>query len=127
MSQGKQLTYEQKQAIVAVKRSRDAEKTQGTTSATQEPARRTAQALHLRIATVTQGLAAGQKPHGRLVGGAPTPRGHACPIGSAHAMALVRRLLQDAALRGAMVPLPQLRQWFEQRQSERPDAALRRA
>ena len=52
MSQGKQLTYEQKQAIVDVKRYMDAEKTQGKSVSTPEPTRRTAQALTLSISTV---------------------------------------------------------------------------
>jgi transposase len=127
MSQGKQLTYEQKQAIVDVKRYMDAEKTQGKTIATQEPARRTAQALNLSISTVKQVLAEVQKHQGRLVGCAPKPRGHAFPIVSDHEIAIVRRLIQDAALRGAMVTLPKLRHWLEQRQIASPYSALRRA
>ncbi len=97
MSQGKQLTSEQKQAIVDVKRYMDAEKTQGKTVSTQEPARRTAQALTLSISTVKQGLAAVQKRQGRLVGYEPIPRGHALPTVSDHEIALVRRLSQEAA------------------------------
>lgn len=46
MSQGKELTYEQKQAIVHVKKYMDDEKGQGKSISTANPARRTAQALH---------------------------------------------------------------------------------
>jgi hypothetical protein len=111
MSQGKQLTYEQKQAIVDVKRSMEAEKTQGKTVSTPEPARRTAQALNVSISTVKQVLAEVQKHQGRLGDCAPKPRGHAFPLVSDHAMAIVRRLIQDAALRGEMVTLPKVRHW----------------
>jgi transposase len=127
MSQGKQLTCEQKQAIVDVKRYMDAEKTQGKTVSTQEPARRTAQALNLRISTVKQVLAEVQKHQGRLVDCEPKPRGHAFPIVSDHEIAIVRRRIQDAALRGEMVTLPKLRHWLEQRQIDSPYSALRRA
>jgi hypothetical protein len=116
MSQGKQLTYEQKQAIVDVKRYMDAEKTQGKTVSTQEPTRRTAQALNLSISTVKQVLAEVHKHQGHLVGCEPKPRGHALPTVSDHEITIVRRLIQDAALRGEMVTLPKLRQWLEQRQ-----------
>ena len=97
MSQGKQLTDAQKQAIVTVKRSMDAEQTHGKTVSTPEPARRTAPALHMRISTVTPVRAAVQKHQGRLGGYAPTPRGHALPPVSEHEIAVVRRLIQDAA------------------------------
>lgn len=127
MSQGKQLTYEQQQAIVDVKRYMDAEKAQGQTVSTQEPARRTAQALNVSISTVKQVLAEVQKHQGHLVGGAPKPRGHALPTVNDHEIAIVRRLIQDAALRGEMVTLRKLRQWLEQRQIDSPYSALRRA
>ena len=57
MSQGKELTYEQKQAIVHVKQHMDYEKGQGKSISTANPARRTAQALHVSLATVKSVLA----------------------------------------------------------------------
>jgi hypothetical protein len=98
MSQGKQLTYEQKQAIVDVKRYMEAEKTQGKTVSTQGPTRRTAQALNLSISTVKQVLAEVQKHPGRLVGCEPKARAHALPTVSDHEIAIVRRLIQRCGL-----------------------------
>ena len=54
MSQGKELTYEQKVAIVQVKTYMDNEKAQGKEASTQTPALRTARALDVSLSTVKQ-------------------------------------------------------------------------
>lgn len=125
MAQGKQLTYEQIQAIVDVKRYMDAEKRQGKMVSTQTPALRTAQALDLSVSTVKQVLATVHQ-QGGIKRPAPKPRGHGVPKVGDHEISIVRRLIQEAALRGEMVTLDKLLHWLEARQIEVTYSALRR-
>jgi hypothetical protein len=76
MSQGKELTYEPKQAIVHVKNYMDNEKRQGTSISTANPARRTAQALHFSLSTVKSVLADANSHQGVVRQTARKPRGH---------------------------------------------------
>ena len=126
MAQGKQLPYEQIQAMVDVKRYMDAGKGRGRMASTQKPALRTAQALNLRVSTVTQVLSTVHKQPGGIERRGPQPRGHGVPRVGDHEISIVRRLIHDAALRGEMVTLAKLRHWREERQSEVTYSALRR-
>jgi transposase len=126
MAQGKQLTDEQIQAIVDVKRYMDAEKVQGKMASTQKPAWRTAQALNLSVSTVKQVLSTVHQQPGGIERRDPNPRGHGVPKVGDHEISVVRRLIQEAALRGEMVTLAKLLQWLEARQIEVTYSALRR-
>lgn len=102
MSQGKELTYEQKQAIVHVKKYMDYEKGQGKSVSTSNPARRTAQALNFSFSTVKNVLADANRNQGVVQQTERKPRGHGAPKVRGHEITLVRRMIQDAYLRGEL-------------------------
>ena len=127
MSQGKALTYEQKQAIVQVKKQMDYEKGQGKSISTANPARRTAQALHVSLSTVTRVWADANSQQGGVQKTARKPRGHGAPQVGGHEITLVRRMIQEAYLRGALVTMPQGLHWLQEEHIFITYAALRRA
>ena len=100
MAQGKELTYEQKQAIVHVKKYMDYEKRQGKCLSTARPARRTAQALNFSLSTVKTVLSGANSNQGVVQRTETKPRGHSAPKVGRHEIAIVRRTMQDACLRG---------------------------
>jgi transposase len=126
MAQGKELTYEEKLAIVQVKKYMDAENTQGKLVATANPCLRTAHALNFSISTVKNVLAAVHKQHGQVVPTPRKPRGHGAPHVSDHEIALVRRMIQDAYLRGELVTIPKLVTWLDDQSIVVTSSALRR-
>ena len=127
MSQGKELTYEQKVAIVQVKTYMDNEKAQGKEASTQNPALRTARALDLSLSTVKQVLAAANKNQGMVARSAPQPRGHPPITIRTHEVATVRQMVQDAHLRGEMVYVPKLQTWLKEHGTVVATSTLRRA
>jgi len=127
MSQGKELTYEQKQAIVHVKKDMDDEKGQGESISTANPARRTAQALHFSLSTVKSVLADTNSHQGVVQQTARKPRGHGIPKVGGHEITIVRRMIQDAYLRGELVTIPKLLHWLPEEHIVIPYSALRRA
>ena len=76
MSQGKELTYEQKQAIVAVKSYMDYEKSKGSKAFTFDPAVRRAKALNFSISAVKNVLSEWHRNKGILERFPSKPRGH---------------------------------------------------
>lgn len=106
MSQGKELTYEQKQAIVDVKKYMDYEKGQGKLVSTAKPALRTAQALNFSLSTVKSVLSDTKSNQGMVQRTDRKPRGHGAPKVGSHEIAIVRRMIQDAYLRGELVTIP---------------------
>ena len=96
MSQGKELTYEQKQAIVHVKQYMDDEKGQGKSLSPANPARRPAQALNFSLSTVKRVLADVHSHQGVVRQTARKPRGHGVPKVGGHEIPIVRRMIQDA-------------------------------
>lgn len=127
MSQGKELTYEQKQAIVDVKKYMDQEKIQGKTVVTRNPALRTAQALNFSLSTVKAVLSAVNKNGGVVEKTEKKARGHGEPKVSPHEITIVRQMIQDAALRGELVTIAKLVDWLNGRTISITPSALRRA
>lgn len=127
MSQGQELTYEQKQAMVHVKKYMDHEKGQGKSISTANPARRTAQALNFSLSTVKSVVADANSNQGVVRQMARKPRGHGAPKVGGHEITIVRRMIQDAYLRGAWVTMPKLRQWLQEEHILITYSALRRA
>lgn len=127
MSQGKELTYEQKQVIVHVKKYMDDEKGQGKSIATANPARRTAHALHFSLSTVKSVLADANSNEGIVQQTARKPRGHGVPKVGGHEIALVRRMMQNAYGRGELVTIPTVRHWLQEAHILITYSALRRA
>ena len=126
MSQGKELTYEQQQAIVHVKQYMDDEKRQGKSISTANPARRTAQALQFSLSTVKSVLADAHSHQGVVQQTARKPRGHGVPKVGGHEITMVRRLIQDAHLRGELVTIPTLLHWLQDEHIVITYSALRR-
>jgi transposase len=126
VAQGKELTYEQQQAIVQVKKHMDTEKAQGTCTATSNPALRTAHALNFSISTVKTVLATVNKNHGQMEHSVRKPRGHGAPHVGDQVITLVRRMIQDAYLRGELVTIPKLVTWLEDKRIAVTPSALRR-
>lgn len=126
MSQGKELTYEQKQAIVHVKKYMDYEKGQGKSVSTSNPARRTAQALNFSFSTVKNVLADANRNQGVVQQTERKPRGHGAPKVRGHEITLVRRMIQDAYLRGELVTIPKLLNWLQEEEIFITYSALRR-
>ena len=114
MAQGKELTYEQKQAIVHVKKNMDYEKRQGKFISTASPARRTAQALNFSLSTVKTVLSDANSNQGVVQRTETKPRGHGAPKVGCHEIAIVRRMIQDACLRGELVTIPKLLYWLKE-------------
>lgn len=127
MSQGKELTYEQKVAIVQVKTYMDNEKAQGKEASTQNPALRTAQALDISLSTVKQVLAAANKNQGVVARRTPQPRGHPPVKIRTHEVATVRQMVQDAHLRGEMIYVSKLQTWLKEQGTVVATSTLRRA
>ena len=126
MSQGKELTYEQKQAIVHVKKYMDYEKGQGKSVSTSNPARRTAQALNFSFSTVKNVLADANRNQGVVQQTERKPRGHGASKVRGHEITLVRRMIQDAYLRGELVTIPKLLHWLQEEEIFITYSALRR-
>jgi len=126
MAQGKELTYEQKQAIVQVKKYMDDEKVQGKFVATSNPALRTAQALNFSLSTVKMVLAAANKKRGMVERTDRKPRGHGVPTVGNQEITIVRRMIQDAYLRGELVTIPKLVTWLNEQTISVTPSALRR-
>lgn len=127
MSQGKELTYEQKQAIVQVKKYMDNEKAQGNEASTLNPALRTAKALNLTLSTVKSVLSTTNKNSGNVPNTERKPRGHGISKVSDHEITIVRQMIQDAHLRGELVNLPKLLGWLEEQKISVTYSSLRRA
>ncbi|MEE8292686.1 MAG: transposase [Candidatus Tectomicrobia bacterium] len=127
MSQGKELTYEQKQAMVHVKKYMDHEKGQGKFISTANPALRTARALNFSLSTVKNVLSGANNNQGVVQRTERKPRGHGAPKVGSHEIALVRRMIQDAYLRGELVTIPKLRYWLKEKQIFVTYFSLRRA
>lgn len=127
MSQGKELTYEQKQAIVDVKKYMDQAKRQGKFISTADPANRTAQALNFSLSTVKNVLSGANSHQGIVQRTEKKLRGHSIPKVGSHEIAIVRRLIQDAYLRGELVTIPKLLHWLKEEQIFATYFSLRRA
>lgn len=127
MAQGKQLTYEEKLAIVNTKRHFDLEKSRGEYVATSDPAQRVSQALQFSLSTVKAVLSSAQRNNGVIRNEAPKPKGHRERIVKDHEITNIRHLIQDAALRGEMVTVPKLQSWLLEDDIEVTYSALRRA
>ncbi len=126
MSQGKELTYKQKQAIVDVKKYMDQEKVYGKSASTRNPALRTAQALNFSLSTVKTVLSAVNKNEGEVERTDSKPRGHGEPKVGKHEIAIVRRMIQDAYLRGELVTIAKLGGWLNDQAIWVTPSALRR-
>jgi transposase len=126
MSQGKELTYEQKVAIVQVKKFMDREKSQGNSACTHHPALRTAQALHFSLSTVKQVVALAH-PQGGIEKTASRPRGRPPWTISPQEGATARQVVQEAHLRGEWVTVPKLQTWLKEQDIGVPASAWRRA
>lgn len=126
MSQGKELTYEQKQAIVQVKKYMDDEKRQGKSIPTANPAHRTAQALNFSLSTVKSVLADTHRHQGIVQKTERKPRGHAPPKVDGPEIAIVRRMIQEAYLRGELVTISKLLHWLKEEEISITYSALRR-
>ncbi len=126
MAQGKELTYEQKQAIVDVKKYRDQEKRQGKSASTQNPTLRTAQALNFSLSTVKTVLSVVNKNEGVVERTERKPRGHGTPKGGNQGISIVRRMIQDAYLRGELVTIAKLVDWLNEQTLSVTPSALRR-
>lgn len=105
MSQGKELTYEQKVAIVEVKKFMDREKSQSNSAGTHNPALRTAQALNFSLSTVKHVLALAHQ-QGGVERTASRPRGRPPLTISLQEVVTARQLIQEAPLRGELVTVP---------------------
>ncbi len=114
MSQGKELTYEQKQAIVQVKKYMDFEKAQGKEASTLNPAQRTAKALNFTLSTVKSVLSTANKNKGLVPNPEKKPRGHGISKVSDYEITIVRQMIQDAHYRCELVTLPKLLGWLEE-------------
>lgn len=126
MSQGKELTYEQKVAIVQVKKFMDREKSQGNSACTHHPALRTAQALNFSLSTVKQVLALAHQ-QGGVERTASRPRGRPPLTISLQEVVTARQLIQEAHLRGELVTVPKLQSWLKEQDIEVSASSLRRA
>jgi transposase len=124
---GKELTYEQQQAIVDVKKYMDYEKGQGKLVSTAKPALRTAQALNFSLSTVKSVLSDAKSNQGMVQRTNRKPRGHGTPKVGSHEIAIVRRMIQDAYLRGELVTIPKLLHWLKEEQIFATYFSLRRA
>lgn len=127
MSQGKDLTYEQKQAIVHVKKYMDHEKGQGKSISTANPASRTAQALNFSLSTVKSVLADANSNQGVVQKTESKVRGHGTPKVGDQEITIVRRIIQDAYLRGELVTIAKLLHWLKEEQILITYSSLRRA
>lgn len=127
MAQGKELTYEQKQAIVHVKKYMDNEKRQGKWVSTANSARRTAHALNFSLSTVKTVLSDAHRNQGVVQRAEKKPRGHGAPKVGTHEIAIVRRMIQDAYLRGELVTIPKLLHWLKEEEIFVTYFSLRRA
>ena len=126
MSQGKELTYEQKQGIVDVKKYMDNEKAQGKFVSTLNPTLRTAQALNVSLSTVKNVLSAANKNQGLVQKSDRKQRGHGIPKVDSHEIAIVRRMIQDAYLRGELVTIRKLLNWLNEQNISVTHSSLRR-
>lgn len=126
MSQGNELTYEQKVAMVQVKKFMDREKSQGNSAGTHNPALRTAQALNVSLSTVQQGLALAPQ-QGGIEKTAARPRGRPPWTISPQEVATARQLVQEAPLRGEWVTVPKWQTWRKEQDIGVPASSLRRA
>jgi transposase len=127
MSQGKELTYEQKQSIVHVKQYMDYEKKQGKSISTANPASRTAQALNFSLSTVKSVLADTNSNQGVVQKTESKPRGHGTPKVGGQEITIVRRMIQDAYLRGELVTIAKLLCWLKEEEILITYSSLRRA
>ena len=126
MAQGKELTYEQKQAIMHVKKYMDSEKAQGKFVSTLNPVCRTARALNLSLSTIKAVLAAANKNGGVVERTDLKSRGHSAPKVGSQEITVIRRMIQDAYLRGELVTIPKLVAWLKEQRLSVPPSALRR-
>ena len=127
MSQGKELTYEQKQAIAHVKKYMDHEKEKGKSVSTANSASRTAQALNFSLSTVKSVLADANSNQGVVQKTESKPRGHGTPKVRGQEITIVRRMIQDAYLRGELVTIAKLLHWLKEEQILITYSSLRRA
>jgi transposase len=127
MSQGRELTSEQKQAIVQVKKYMDSEKARGKYASTSNPALRTAQALNFSLSTVKVILSSTNKNQGAIERTEVKSRGHGIPKVGNHEIASVRRMIQDAYLRGELVTVQKLVDWLDEQNISVTHSSLRRA
>ena len=127
MAQGKQLTYEEKLAVVTVKHYFDAEKARGKSVSTLNPTRRVSQALQFSLSTVKGVLAEVGKNQGVVAQNPILPRGCRERIVKDREITNIRHLIQDAALRGEMATVPKLLDWLQEDGIEVTYSALRRA
>lgn len=127
MAQGRELTHEQRLAIVQVKKYMDSEKRQGKYVPTQNSTLRTARALNFSLSTVKQVLAAAHQNQGVIEQTTPKPRGHPPLKISAPEIAAARQLIQEAHLRGELVTVPKLQTWLKGQAIVAANSSLRRA